>query len=154
MINNNLYEEYKLSIDKFYEDARTHHGMSFMKLNIETGGHELGHYLSVSTEKDDKWSIDVSYQFRPEIYFSPADNWDKKTICYTTVRNDVERYSCKVIQHEDGSFTLNHKKFATEAELFDEVKHLVETEEVHFERRSERLDWEESSPRLTHFEIV
>lgn len=154
MINNQLYKRHETSIHKFYEDACLHHGVGHLNVTVDSGGHSLGHYLTVTTEKDDTWSIDDGYQDYPTLYFSPEGDWEYKEIFYTAEWSSRESASHKVIQHEDGTFTLGIEKYSSEEELLKKVKTLVESDDSFFERNSKSLGSEEGLTRLTEVKIV
>ena len=114
-----LQEKHKKSIEKFYFDACKKHKTSVLSLRIESGFHQLGEYLEITTEKGDKFTVQDGDE--PTVFF-------QETVEYADYAIEVEErtilsYEFRVQKLENGKFSCRGKTYHSEKDLLEALEY-------------------------------
>ena len=114
-----LQEKYKKNIEKFYFDACKKHKTSVLSLKIDSGFHQLGEYLEITTEKGDKFTVQDGEE--PTITF-------QEVVVHTDYAVEVEErtilsYEFRVQKLENGKFSHRGKTYHSENDLIEALEH-------------------------------
>lgn len=114
-----LQEKHKKSIEKFYFDACKKHKTSVLSLRIDSGFHQLGEYLEVTTEKGDKFKVQDDEE--PTVIFQETVEYADYTI--EVEERTILSYEFRVQKLENGKFSQRGKTYHSEKNLIEALEH-------------------------------